>query len=263
MVLVALLAGLVALLCGQAARAETTQIERAIEAYSTALETTDRNQRLEEFARAEQLFRQVIEGSAQLAPLHNAELYVNLGNAALQAEHLGPAIAAYRRALALAPQNAQARQNLAYARSLVPDWVRREETTRLIDSLFFWRATISRGQSLVLGAVCFLIAAIVFATGYARRQPLLRNSAFLPLLIWLVLNTSLLMSRDDDVDQNVVVLAETTVYTADSENSAPRLAKPLPSGAELSLLEQRERWSEIRLPDARTGWVLTSTLDQL
>ena len=116
---------------------------------------------------------------------------------------------------------------------------------------------------MILGSVCFLVAAVVFAAGYARRQPLLRNLALLPLLVWLVLNLSLLMSRDEDVDRNVVVLTETTVYTADSENSAPRLAKPLPSGAELSLLEQRDRWSEIRLPDGRTGWVLTATLDPL
>ena len=50
-VLVSLAAGLVTLLCGVGARAESTQLERAIDAYTTALETTDRNLRLEEFAR--------------------------------------------------------------------------------------------------------------------------------------------------------------------------------------------------------------------
>lgn len=262
-VLVSLAAGLVTLLCGVGAGAESTQLERAIDAYTTALETTDRNLRLEEFARAEQLFRQVIDGDGQRAPVRNADLYVNLGNAALQAERLGPAIAAYRRALALEPQNAQARQNLVYARSLLPDWARREETIRLIDSLFFWRAMISRGETLMLGAVYFLFAAVLFGAGLARRQNVLRNLAILPLLAWLLVNMSLLTSRDEDADRNVVVLAETTVYTADSENSASRLGKPLPGGAEVSLLEQRERWSEIRLPDGRTGWVLTSTLDPL
>ena len=93
------------------------------------METKDRHLRLEKFARAEQLFRQLIEGDAQQPPIHNVELYVNIGNAALQAERLGPAIAAYRRALALVPQQAQAQQNLAYARSLLPDWIRREEAT--------------------------------------------------------------------------------------------------------------------------------------
>ena len=188
---------------------------------------------------------------------------MNLGNAALQAERLGPAIAAYRRALALAPQHAPARQNLDYARSLLPDWARHEETSRLIDSLFFWRAMIPRGQLLVLGACCFLAAALLFAAGYARRQPLLRNLATVPLLVWAVLSLSMLVGRDEAMDRNVVVVTETTVYTADSENSAPRLAKSLPSGAELSLLKQREQWSEIRLPDGRTGWVLTSAIERL
>ncbi|NLX53678.1 MAG: hypothetical protein GXY58_01040 [Planctomycetaceae bacterium] len=238
-------------------------LARAVEEYSTAMETHDRNRRLEKFARAEQLFRQVVNGDAQQPPVHNAELYVNLGNAALQAERLGPAIAAYRRALALAPQHAQARQNLDYARSLLPDWARHEETSRLIDSLFFWRAMVSRGQLLVLGACCFLGAAVLLAVGYARRRPVVRNLAVVPLLAWLVLSMSMLIGHDDQTDRNVVVVTETTVYTADSENAAPRLARPLPSGAELSLLDQRERWSEVRLPDGRTGWLLTSTIDRL
>lgn len=241
----------------------TATLARAVEEYSAAMETPDRNRRLEKFARAEQLFRQVVDGDAQQPPVHNAELYVNLGNAALQAERLGPAIAAYRRALALAPQHVQARQNLDYARSLLPEWARREETSRLIDSLFFWRAMVSRGQLLVLGACCFLGASVLLAVGYARRRPVVRNLAVVPLLAWGVLNTSMLIGHDDRTDRNVVVVAETTVYTADSENAAPRLAKPLPSGAELSLLEQRERWSEVRLPDGRTGWLLTSTIEPL
>jgi tetratricopeptide (TPR) repeat protein len=254
---------LIACLCAGSLGAERPQMERAIGEYSSAMETKDRNLRLEKFARAEQLFRQLIEGDVQQAPIRNVELYVNMGNAALQAERLGPAIAAYRRALALAPQHAQARQNLAYARSLLPDWIRHEETYRLIDSLFFWRAMIPRGQLLILGAACFLVAAVLFSAGYARRHPLTRNLAAVPLLAWAVLSTSLLIGRDEAADRNVVVLSETTVYAADSENAAPRLAKPLPSGAELSLLAQRAQWSEIRLPDGRTGWVLTSTIESL
>jgi tetratricopeptide (TPR) repeat protein len=239
-------------------------VARAIDEYLAAMETRDRPVRLERFARAEQLFRQVIEGDAQQPAVRNADLYVNLGNAALQAEHLGPAIAAYRRALALDPQHAQARQNLDYARSLLPDWARSEDSSHLIESLFFWRTMIPRGRLLVLGAGCFLLAAVLFAVGYAGRRPLLRNSAVVPLLVWVVLSASLVFGGDKDADRNVVVVAETTVYTADSENSAPRLDTPLPSGTELSLLEQRAQWSEIRLPDGhRTGWVLSSALERL
>ncbi len=238
-------------------------VQRAIDEYAAAMETQDRYARRERFARAEQLFRQTIEGGAGRSGVHNAALYVNLGNAALQAEHLGPAIAAYRRALALDPQHGQARQNLDYARTLLPEWARHAEASHLIDSLFFWRTLVPPGRLLVFGAGCFLVAAALAAAGYARRRPLVRNSAVIPLLAWLVLNMSLLVGNDRNGGCDIVVVTEATVYAADSENSAPRLARPLPSGTELSLMGQRAQWSEIRLPDGRSGWVLTSAVDRL
>ena len=88
---------------------------------------------------------------------------------------------------------------------------------------------------MVVGAGCFLAAAVLFATGFARRRPLLRNAALLPLVAWAVLTASLLISPDQQDRRNLVVLTETTVFTADSANSAPRLSKSLPGGAEVSL----------------------------
>jgi len=239
-----------------------TQLQRAIDEYTAAMETRDRHVRLEKFARAEQLFRQAALGDGAGVPVGNAGLYVNLGNAALQAERLGPAIAAYRRALALDPQHMQARQNLDYARSLLPDWAQVESTSRLIDSLFFWRAMVPRGRLLILGAGCFFLAALLFAAGYASRRPLLRNSALIPGLAWAVIGASLLLGHDPEAARNAVLVTETLVYTADSENAAPRLSKPLPGGAEVALRQRRAQWSEILLPDGRTtGWVLSSALE--
>jgi hypothetical protein len=247
--------------CSAADPAEPVQA--AIDAYVAAMETALRNERLELFARSEQLFRQIVEGDATHPPLRNAALYVNLGNAALQAEHVGPAIAAYRRALLLDPQHAQARQNLAYARSLLPEWIRYDEPDRLIDSLFFWRAMFSHETLLVLSAWCFLAAAVLVAVGLVRRQPMLRNVASVPILLWCILGISLLLGHGNGDRRNAVVRTETTVYTADSENAAPRLSRPLPNGAEVVLLTERDPWTEIRLPDGRTGWVFASALEPL
>jgi tetratricopeptide (TPR) repeat protein len=248
---------------GRSSCAENPQLQQAIDTYAAAMEKTDRDQRLEEFARAEQLFRQVIAGTDTQAPIENAELYVNLGNAALQAERLGPAIAAYRRALANSPHHPQATQNLAFARGQLPDWARHADGIGLLDSLFFWRTLLSRDQTLLVSAMSFFIAAVLIAVGIATRQAWARNSAILPLFAWLVLIISLWLTTDRDAKWNAVAVSETTVYTADSENSAPRLAKPLPSGAELSVIQQRERWIEVLLPDGRSGWVLAATIERL
>jgi len=239
---------------------EEARIQIAIEAYTAALELKDRNQRLEGFARAEQLFRQIAEGDAENPPIRNPALYVNLGNGALQAERIGPAIAAYRQALALEPRQKQAAQNLAYARSLLPEWIRRESSSRLIDTLFFWRAALSGGQILVVAAGFFLVAALVFALGYFLGQPVVRLFAFVPLLGWLVVLTSVLLDQGNPREREVVVVQETVVRAADSENAAMRLSQPLPSGAEVELMQQRGRWSEIQLPGGRSGWILSSAI---
>ena len=98
----------------QAQQGADQRVEAAVNRYAAAMDCEDRDQRLQMFSRAEQLFRQVIEGDGHYAPVQNADLYTNMGNAALQAERIGPAIVAYRKALALEPQHDQARQNLTY-----------------------------------------------------------------------------------------------------------------------------------------------------
>ena len=236
------------------------RIERALAEYSSAMETVQRDQRLKRFARAEQLFRQLIDGDEAHPPVRNASLYVNLGNAALQAERIGPAIAAYRQALLLNPRGTQAIQNLAYARSLLPTWIRQEDSRPWVDTLFFWRAFASRGQVVVFAAASFLAATIFFSVGVVKQQPVVRNIALAPLLIWGITTVSLAFDRDGAHQQDVVVISETILYAADSENSAPLPFKPLPSGAEVLRLQQRDQWSEIQLHNTQTGWVRTSAI---
>jgi tetratricopeptide (TPR) repeat protein len=258
---VVLVATCVTLLC-HVANAESNQdrVEAAIAQYSRAMDCQDRDRRLSMFARAEQLFRQVVEGDAEHPPIENAQLFVNLGNAALQAERLGPAILAYRRALAVAPHNAQARQNLAYARALLPQWARYDEQQGLFDSLFFWRSLLSASQIKLLAAGCFLAAGVLVAVGIYRNQGFWKYLAIAPLFAWAIVMSSQMLVRGQSSTQDVVVVLESLVYSADSANAPSRLSKPLPSGTELRLIQQRDRWSELELPDGRTGWVLAANI---
>jgi tetratricopeptide (TPR) repeat protein len=242
------------------AYASQSRLQAAIDAYTQAMETPDRHVRVQRFSRAELLFRQVLEGDSQTPPLRNADLLVNLGNAALQAERLGPAIVAYRQALLLHPHHDQARQNLAFARSLVPDWIRRVETPGLLDTLLFWHAVFTPAQVALTASLCFLVAAIAFAWGYVSRLTLGRYLACAPLLAWGVLMASLWWDQADDSPREVVVVNETVLRSADSEHAISRLANALPSGAEVELLQRRDRWAELRLGGGRTGWVLSSAL---
>lgn len=238
-------------------------LDEAAAAYRAALDAADRDARLAEFRRAEMLFARLVgdDQAGQPAGIQNADLYVNLGNAALGAERLGPAILAYRRALALDPDHRRARQNLDHARTLLPEWVPRPEEGGLLDTFFSWSRRLSLGELKTLAGCAFLVAAALVASSIRWRQPVLRNLALIPLAAWLVsLGVLAFRSSAGDEGLAVVTLPEVVARSADSAGAAPRLPQPLPGGTELRVVETREGWARVRLYDGRDAWVPASAI---
>jgi tetratricopeptide (TPR) repeat protein len=266
--LVAVLLAVVTLV--RPARAETNEqsllLREAVDEYQAALDCTDRGERLQRFRRAEMLFAQVAGGSSRgndpSCVVQNADLYVNLGNAALGAERLGPAIAAYRRALQLDPDHARARQNLIHARSLLPDWVPRPEEGGILDTFFAWTGQLAPHEQQVLAAVLFLVWAVLMAVAIRWRRTVWRNVATIPGLLWLVLVLMMVFhATKRDLAPAVVIVPETVARAADSVNAPARLRQPLPSGTEVRIIERRGEWSHVRLADGRDAWVQHSNLE--
>ncbi len=242
-------------------RAATTgaRLAEAVAAYTRGLETPERDARLESFRRAERLFRAVAADGVR-----NAALQVNLGNAALQAERLGAAVLAYRRALRIDPDHPQALQNLEHARSLLPEWVPRPEAAGLLDSFFFWHRTLARSTRSVAAAACFAGAALLLAGAVRWRQPVLRNAAWLPALAWLALLGSVWLDPEARArDEAVVVVAEAVARAADSALAPGAFPRPLPGGSEVQILERRSPWLRIRLANGRDAWVTESSVERV
>jgi tetratricopeptide (TPR) repeat protein len=241
-------------------------LDEAVREYRAALDCHDREQRIATFRRAELLLARLAEGDQDGADgadgaIHNADLYVNLGNAALGAERLGPAILAYRRALALDPDHHRARQNLLHARTLLPDWVPRPSEGGLLDTFFAWRHRLTAGQMRLVAAAAFLIAAALLACAIRWRQTMFRNLAVIPASVWLLLLSLMLLGGPARSGQAaVVILPEVVARSADSAGAPPRLPQPLPGGTELEVLETRDRWTRVRLFDSREAWVPESAL---
>jgi tetratricopeptide (TPR) repeat protein len=256
----ALLIGLLAPLAPAGSiAAQEPALDEAIEAYTRALDTQARDLRLEEFRRAERLFGRVLESGVA-----SPDLYTNLGNAALQAERLGAAVLAYRRALRLDPDHTRALQNLQHARGLLPEWVPRPETGGALDTFFFWHRTLSRGERQVGAAVCFALAALLGAAGLRWRLAALRNLAAVPAAGWLALLASLLFDPGARLrDEAVIVADETVGRVADSSLAASPFPAPLPGGAEVRLLEERPPWARVRLANGRDTWVGVSALERI
>jgi hypothetical protein len=234
-------------------------LEQAIESYALALQTGARDARLEEFRRAERLFARVLESGVE-----SPDLYANLGNAALQVEHLGSAVLAYRRALRLDPDHARALRNLEHARGLLPGWVSRSGPAGAGDGLLVWQQRLSGPERSSVAALCFALAASLVAAALRLDRPGLRRLALLPALMWgALLAAQHLELGARSPDEAVVVADELVARAADGALAPSAFPAPLPSGAEVRVLEERSAWVRIRLADGRDGWVGRSGISRV
>ena len=236
-------------------------LEKAVSEYRSALDCSDRGERLAKFRRAELLFARLIKGDPEEAfpAIRNADLYVNLGNAALGAERLGPAILAFRRALQLDPDHPRGVQNLRHARSLLPEWVPRPSEGSLLDTFSTWSDRLAQSEILFIAAGTFLVASILLACSIRWRQTAFRNLAVIPAVAWLLLILLVLFARSGDAgDAAVVTVPEVIARSADSSGAPARLPQPLPGGTELEVVETRDDWTRVRLFDSREAWLPTS-----
>jgi|GEM_PF-514535 len=240
------------------AAAQVPLIDQAVSAYQSAQELTDRDQRLAAFARAELLFRTAAQQSRP-----DADLWANVGTAALQAEHLGPAIAAYRRALQLDPDHRRASQNIEHARTLLPPWVPRPESEGLLDSFFEWHRAMAAAERSGAASIAFALACALLGAGIARRSTMLRLFSMMPAVACGLLLASLLLGDGNQGGDAVVVGDDTVARAADSRNAPTRFTEPLPSGTEVRVAEHRGAWTRIVLADERDAWIPGSSLEQI
>lgn len=231
-------------------------LESARAAYQNALAITEREARTSAFGTSERMFRQLVED----AP-HSPALITDWGNAALGAQDIGRATLAYRRAMALHPRQDRARRNLSWVRERMPEWLPKPQTEDLGSSLFFWHHTLTLSERHLIAGIAFALAIALIAP-WGRRRRLLRLVAIAPAAIWVAMMVSIVLN-DPPVDAAVVVVDETRLLSADSGGAPPVLPKPLPAGAEITILEDRDQWVRIALADGTEGWVQSSSVENV
>jgi hypothetical protein len=230
-------------------------LTEAVEAYSAAQRSTSRDTRNRTFERSALLFEQLAEQEGG-----TADLWANAGNAWLQSQSIGRAVLAYRRALDAEPRHARAQQNLQHARSLLPTWVPHRKSAGVLDTFFFWHRTLSRNDRSAIAAVAFLVACLCIAGAIGWRRRALRGAALVPIIIWIGAAGSLVVEGDAaGAAAAVVIVDETVARASDSINAAARFNAALPDGTEIVILEERARFSHVRLANERDGWIPRSS----
>jgi tetratricopeptide (TPR) repeat protein len=193
----------------------------------------------------------------------NELVHYNLGNARFKEGRLGEAILCYERALALAPQDEDAAENLAYAVSLTVDQVEVPEPSFPVRALQWavHRTTPGEDALLLLLAVYLLGAtatAGIFLRRRRRRPLLYLAAALLLMVIWSGGALAWKESRRAVSDRAVILVEKVDALSGPAMDYTPLFT--VHEGLRVRARNRRGDWVQILLPNGLNGWVPAGSL---
>jgi len=205
------------------------------------------------YQRAVMRFERIIKDGG----IENGKLYYNIGNAYFRMNDLGMAILNYLRAERLAPDDANLQHNLQYARSKRVDRIEEEQKIKVLKTLFFWHYDVPSGTRFVIFAimsVCLWVTAslrLFYPKAFINRI-LISTTILLSLMIGSLAAEKLSIEK---TQPGVIISPELTARKGNSKAYEPAFKEPLHAGTEFVLIEEREDWLHVELPDSRRCWV--------
>ncbi|HSW45001.1 MAG TPA: tetratricopeptide repeat protein [Phycisphaerae bacterium] len=216
------------------------------------MRVNDPDQAISVFREAADKFQLIVDSG-----IRNGRLYYNLANARLESGRLGRAIADYRRAQRLLPNDGRVEHNLSYARSLRRDQIEFTGRQAFLETLFFWHYHTSSSLRFTSALACYLLFWLLLIARTFFRQWRWRYLLLPTLVLWLILGCSVAVDMHAQAAYSGGVLTADNVIVrkGNGEGFEPQFKQTLNEGVEFSVLERRGDWLHIELPDGKTGWI--------
>lgn len=198
--------------------------------------------------------------------LEDSHLWYNLGNARFHRGEIGRAILAYRRALRLAPRNAELRDNLALARARRPDGLDSALSSAMTDRAWRWvRASFSPGDLAVIGLALLWIGTLLVLLGILRivRWHSLRVGLILVALLLPLVSAAAWAAEWRDWSGREAVLLASVVAVNSGPGADFITLFEIHEGAELRLREERGSWVRVSLGEDLEGWIPRGSFETL
>lgn len=246
--------------------------DRAVEVFEQANRTFDEAAALlnEQPGRASSLLHESIAGWRTLIDeggFHSGPLHYNIGNAYFLDDDLGRAIASYRRAARLTPNDINLVDNLTYARQRVANRIESGETARPLRVLFFWHYDTSPLVRFWVFIVTSGAAWIMAMLGMLRMLPFRARWAFAGLMAVALasLGSAVLQAANESSVTEAVIVAREVVgrMGPDASVYGPSFQSPLSAGVECIVVEERPGWVLVRLADGRETWLPRESIETI
>ncbi|WNH08789.1 tetratricopeptide repeat protein [Thalassobellus suaedae] len=198
---------------------------------------------------------------------HSAELYFNLANANYKLNNIAPSIYYYEKALQLSPDDADIKNNMAFAKNMtidaidiIPDSGFSKLVKSVTNSMSFdnW-AKIS--VSLVF---CFVVLFLIYYFAYSTLNKRLAFIGSLTALIFVCITLVFAFHKFnlDKNDNPAIVFAQESKVKSDPSSRSEESFR-LHEGTKVQVVEAYNDWKKIKLSDGKTGWIPSKDIKTL
>ena len=197
----------------------------------------------------------------------SAELYYNLGNAYYRLNQIGPSIYYYEKALQLAPNDADIKNNLAFAENARIDAI--EPLPKSVFTSWYENLTsiFTFDGWAILSVSCAIGFAALFLLYYfsyteKKKRLFFASSMVVALLLIGATTMAFLTYNDYTEDQPAIIFANELEVKSEPSLGSSSVFK-LHEGTKVQIIAQDREWVRIELADGKDGWVPISDLKQL
>ncbi|WP_417872355.1 tetratricopeptide repeat protein [Xanthomarina gelatinilytica] len=198
---------------------------------------------------------------------HSAELYFNLANAHYKLNHIAPSIYYYEKALQLAPNDKEIKNNAAFARNMTIDAI--DSVPEVGLSNYIKKVTNTFGfNTWAKLAIAFIsIFVVLFLTYYFAYSTTKKRLAFVSSMLSLGFTCLALIFAFhkfnlDKKDQPAIIFAQESQVKSEP-NLRSTEAFILHEGTKVQILDTVNNWKKIKLSDGKTGWILKQDIKAL
>jgi len=216
----------------------------------------------EKYQEAIATYKGILEGGKE-----STAVYYNLGNAHYKLSNIGPSIFYYEKALQLSPNDADVKNNLAFAKNATIDVIDVipegfiSKTVRGITTLFSYDgwAWLS-----VITMLLFVVLFILYRSAQIsmRKRIFFLSSAL--MLVFSVLSIAFAFQQDSYLQNNqygIVFAQETSVKS--EPNLKSEEVFELHEGTKVKVSETINNWKKIKLSDGKIGWIPAADIKEL
>ena len=198
---------------------------------------------------------------------HSSDLYFNLANSHYKLNNIAPSIFFYEKALKLAPNDDDIKNNMAFAKNMTIDAidvVPESGISKLLNNATHIMTFDAWAKATIALVFCFVILFLVYFFSYSTLK---KRITFIGsvVVLTLLLSTLAFTFHKYNLDKNdnpAIVFAQESKVKGDPNTKSEESFR-LHEGTKVQVVEIYNNWSKIKLTDGKTGWVISEDIKTL